>query len=725
MSFEKFFRLISYVAVFCGFLSLAVSGTFSLLGTALFLAVLVAGWRLEDSRWQISERLGTALIVLALPVFYFLWRLQVFGFNNAETVLPGILARMILVLAGIKLLQKKSDRDWIFLYLMAFFEVLLAAGLNISASYFVTFLAYLIVMVCAVVTFEIRKTVRLTVTSKELGHTVLLEGTNKLATVPIRRLPFATIMLIAFATLVGLPLFFLLPRVGGAGLGSNQNKLSTSAGFSETVRLGAIGTIQQNDAVVMRVRLDDNSMLRGDTHWRGIALDTFDNKSWKRSARIARQQFLRGDRDLIQVDSATGRDDLAVQTVYLEPLDSSVLFGLSRIVGVEGDFPAVNRDSEGSVSIPRSGDRMNYKIISDRSLPNLDRLRSDHTPYSMEIGNYLGLPNDLDPRIANLASEITQNFPDRYSKAKAMESYLQDNFGYTREMKAGGQQPLADFLFNVKEGHCEYFATAMAVMLRTQGIATRVVNGFQQGEYNDAADAWIVRQRDAHSWVEIYFPREKVWVAFDPTPFAGQNSSAAANGLFSGATKYLEALETYWIQYFVAFDDQEQQSLVRTAQKTFSDYQTKIAIWGGALQELLAAWWSDLRGERGFSTSITAIAYGLSILALGVAGVLVFVWGYRKALKLKVWSWLADRFRWNKHGASIEFYDRMLKILARRNLVRGPGQTPLEFAAGVGLAEAFFLTEVYNRVRFGKKQLSRDEKDEVENNLRKLRNEKT
>ena len=147
MSFEKFFRLISYAAVFCGFLSLAVSGTFSLLGTTLFVAVIVASWRLEDSRWQISERLGTALIVLALPVFYFLWRLQVFGFSNAEVVLPGILARMILVLAAIKLLQKKSDRDWIFLYLMAFFEVLLAAGLNISASYFVTFIAYLIVMV--------------------------------------------------------------------------------------------------------------------------------------------------------------------------------------------------------------------------------------------------------------------------------------------------------------------------------------------------------------------------------------------------------------------------------------------------------------------------------------------------------------------------------------------------------------------------------------------------
>ena len=724
MSFEKFFRLISYAAVFCGFLSLAASGTFSLLGTALFVAVMVAAWRLEDSRWQISERLGTALIVLALPVFYFLWRLRVLDFTNADGVLPGILARMILVLAAIKLLQKKSDRDWIFLYLMAFFEILLAAGLNISASYFATFISYLLVMVCAAITFEIRKTIRVAVDRKEPAHTMLLEPTNKLTAVPVRRLPVAAITLIIFAALIGLPLFFLLPRVGGAGLGSDQSKLSTSAGFSETVRLGAIGTIQQNDSVVMRVRLDNNSMIRGDTHWRGVALDTFDNKSWKRSARIARQQFTRGDRDLIQVDSATGRDDLVVQTVYLEPLDSSVLFGLSRIVGLEGDFPAVNRDSEGSVSVPRSGERLNYKVVSDRTLPNADRLRADQTPYPTEMGNYLALPNDLDPRIAKLASDITRNSSDRYSNAQTMESYLQNNFGYTLEMKAGGQQPLADFLFNVKEGHCEYFATAMAIMLRTQGIATRIVNGFQQGEYNDAADIWIVRQRNAHSWVEVYFPKEKVWVPFDPTPFAGQDSSTAATGLFSSVTKYLDALETYWIQYFVAFDDQEQHSLVRTAQKTFTDYQTKTAIWVNALQEVLAGWWADLRGDNGFDTRLAAIAYGIGYLIAAVIALLGFVWAYRKAVKWKVWSTLWNRFRAKAGTPVVEFYERMLKILSKRGYVRKTGETPLEFAASSGIPEAVHLTERYNRVRFGEKGLSAEDKNEIEGLLRSLRNDK-
>ena len=127
--------MISYLTVFCGFLSLWVSGTFGLIETGLFVAVMIAAWLLEGSRWQISERLGTVLIVLALPVYTFLGGIS-FLISRSESMLPGILARLILSLTAIKLLQKKCDRDWIFLYVMSFFEVLLAAGLSISLGYF-------------------------------------------------------------------------------------------------------------------------------------------------------------------------------------------------------------------------------------------------------------------------------------------------------------------------------------------------------------------------------------------------------------------------------------------------------------------------------------------------------------------------------------------------------------------------------------------------------------
>ena len=146
MNFEKFFRSISYAAVFCGFLSLWVTGTFSLVETAAFMGVIVAAWFLEGSRWLISEKIGTALIVLALPASYLAFKAGLFHLYGSEAVIAGVLARMILALSAIKLLQKKSDRDWIFLYLMSFFEVLLAAGLSISLLYLSSFLLYLLVM---------------------------------------------------------------------------------------------------------------------------------------------------------------------------------------------------------------------------------------------------------------------------------------------------------------------------------------------------------------------------------------------------------------------------------------------------------------------------------------------------------------------------------------------------------------------------------------------------
>src|SRR5207247_5624444 len=98
---------------------------------------------------------------------------------------------------------------------------------------------------------------------------------------------------------------------------------------------------------------------------------------------------------------------------------------------------------------------------------------------------YLALPATFDPRIAALAENIVRRAEARngYDRARVIEKYLRESYGYSLDLKAGGPDPVADFLFNVRSGHCEYFATAMAVMLRTQGIASRVVNGFLPGEY--------------------------------------------------------------------------------------------------------------------------------------------------------------------------------------------------------------------------------------------------
>jgi transglutaminase-like putative cysteine protease len=707
MNFERFFIRVSYLAVLCGYFSLWVSGTFGQWESILIVAITAIAWFSEGRRWQINERIGTTLIVLALPASYLAYKYQVISFPTSETAIAGILSRMILALTAIKLLQKKSERDWIFLYLMSFFEVLLAAGLSISTSYLLSFLLYLLVMVCTIIAFEMRKSAcEVEVRVNALNDEQSVNRTR--FDLKLRRLPVTAIVLIVFIALLATPLFFVLPRVGGAGLGSFQHGLSTSTGFSDTVRLGSIGRIQENDAVVMRVKIESGPAAAGNLYFRGVALDTFDNRSWSRSKIDTREPYIRGDRDLIQVDYASGRENLLMQTVYLEPLDTPVLFAVPRVVALQGNFPILYKDKYGAVSVGSNNERVSYKVLSDRSMPPVESLRSDNQGYSPEMQNYLQLPNEFDPRISDLASSIAGKIKNRFDKAMAIQNYLRGNFGYTLEMKAGGSEPLSDFLFNVRQGHCEYFASAMAVMLRTQGVATRIVNGFHQGDYNETAGMYVVRQKNAHAWVEVYFPKENAWVTFDPTP-ASPGDGTASGGLLSQANKYLEALDAIWMQYFVAFDDQEQRSLSRTLRNGLLDLHATSTDYADRVKGVIAEWWSDMKGDKGVAARLGAAGNIITIAASILGAILIGIFLFRRIKKFGILKRLRGRMRSRKQNSIIEFYERLQRILAERGMIRDPFQTPLEFAMTTGLPAAINITEKYNCVRFGKKEMTPEE----------------
>ncbi len=723
MNFDTFFKLISYAVVFCGFFALFVSGSVGIFLTVLFISVLISAWFLENSKWQISERIGTVLIFTIVPFFYVDWKYQIIGFGTNETVVAGILAKVILILSAIKLLQKKSDKDWVFLYLISFFEVLLAAGLSISPLYLVSFALYLLTAICAVIAFEIRKTSRVVQknsTTKQENKT-----DNIFGKISILRLPRASVSILLLLIIVAVPMFFALPRVGGAGLGSGANGLSGFTGFSDSVKLGQIGQLKQNNQVVMRVHVENKNENKsfGSLHWRGVALDNFDNNTWSKSKDVIIEPHNKGNRDYFQVDDfPSNKNDVTVQTVYLEPIDSSVLFALAHPYAVQGNFQTLYEDSEDALNFPRKdAERATYTVYSNQSLPSAAELRLDNEKYSEKDRRYLESPDNLDKRIAQLTTQLTEKATNRFDKAKIIESYLQNEFGYTLELKAGGEQPLADFLFNVRAGHCEYFATAMAAMLRTQGIATRIVNGFQEGEYNETADVYVVRQKNAHSWVEVYFPETNAWVPFDPTPFAGQNDGTLAPGILGRFDSYFEALETFWIQYFVSYDNQEQRSLVRSFKNSFSEYQTKTSDWLNVAQQKLSDWWKQARGDEGLQSSVKAIGFGALYVAATVLGIFLLVWLYRKIVELAVWRKLFDWARRKNETTIVEFYEQMQKVLAVKGFTRAAHQTPLEFAFALNMPEAVKITEKYNRVRFGEKNLSNDEAREIENWLSELK----
>ena len=717
--FDKFLRLNSYAVVFCGLVSLLAAGSIGVLLASAFLIIFLSAWLLENSRWQFSERVGTIIIVFLIPLFYLDWKYSLSGFNTREGLTAGTLARSILILAAVKLLQKKGNRDWIFLYIISFFEILLAAGLSISPLFIGSLIIYLICATCSVMTFEIRKTAG-TVQNKSIP-----EPPTAVNKTPIFKLPVISVIFLLITSIFAVPLFFALPRTGNAGFGQGMEGLSVT-GFSDTVHLGDIANVQQNDEIVMRVRIEESDKSKiAQIRWRGVALDTFDNKNWSKSKRTV-EPFVKTEQDIYRVDFAQNAGNLVAQTFYLEPLETSALFALAHPVALQGNFSVLNKDGDGSLSAARSiSERVSYKVYSDATLPTIERLRKDDGVYPIPAQRYLTLP-EIDPRIDALARKVIaeSNAKNRYDQAKAIENYLKNSYGYTLDLKAGGEQPVADFLFNVKEGHCEYFATALAIMLRTQGIATRIVNGFQSGEYNSTADVYVVRQREAHSWVEVYFPEENAWIPFDATPSAGQFSVNGKPGILGSLNRYVEALETFWIQYVVAYDNQEQKTLARSLRTNLQSLQANAANSSDALQKRLSNWWKQVRGDEGFAESALAIGYGILYLIGFVLGIVCLIWIYRKLGRLRIWerflNWLTNK----KETSIVEFYERMQKVLASKGLKRDSHQTPLEFAFALNMPEAVSITEKYNRVRFGEKKISSDEAREIESWLKNLSSDK-
>lgn len=715
MNFDTYFKLSSYAVVICGALALFVSEGIGLIVAMGFVLALFLAFRFEETRWQLSERLGLVLTIFSLPLFYFDWQFLKAALSS-ERAGAATLAHLILWLCLLKLWQKKSDRDWIFLYLISFFEILLAAGLSISPLFLGVLILYLLFSICTVIAFEIRKTKR----AIKVHESNLTKNSSK--ALSSWRLPFAAGGVLGMIVIFAVPLFFMMPRIGGAGFGRETGGLSGMVGFSESVSLGLIGNLQKNNQVVMRIKVSKSKPDRN-LRWRGVGLDKFDGNTWENTLRNEKVSTIRENRVFKFEDAKSG--NVVEQTVLLEPLqDIKVLFGAPEIIAVDGNFTIVSRDRNEAVTAPRQFGRISYKVYSDMSEADEKLLRGDKQPYSLEKARYLQLPNRLDQRIENLARQIVleNRATNRYDAARAMENYLQTRFGYTLEQRSNGDDPLAKFLFEVREGHCEYFATALAVMLRTQGIATRLVNGFQAGNYNDAADAYIVTQAQAHSWVEVYFPATDSWITFDPTPAAGRNiDNGATGGLFAESIgKYLEAAEMFWLQYVVGYDNQEQRGLARSLRTNLTGIQEKIISLWLALQSVFAEWFAELRGEKGVSGKIGAIVKGVLML-FAFAGIGLFALLGRKYLRrLGFWQIIASWRQSKEPKQVILFYERMNSALEKRGIRRKPQQTPLEFATGLSMPEAVKITEAYQRVRFGNFDLSPTETIEIETWLKNL-----
>ena len=714
MKFETYFKAFSYMMIGVAMLALVLAGGLSIVLALLFLGLMVTAWKCEGTKWQLSERAGLVIVLLSIPLFFLDWQYQKIIGEPIERLGVNALAHLIVFLSAVKLLQVKNDRDWVFLYLISFFEILLAAGLSFSPLFLATLTLYLLCGLSAVTAFEIqkaRRAIRKTETrllvppDSRVFRKVKGRRARGWLSAEAIRLPFVALALLILIFVLALPLFLVVPRSGAAMFTRGGNGLGHFIGFSENVTLGEIGELKQDNETVMRVRVEDAQPGR-ELRWRGVALDEFTGRGWKKSPLARHTDPIPNAHGFFQLGTTEALHHLTTQTVFLEPLETPVLFAAPRAVAIQGDFPFLRTDGEGSVQSRRHEfDRLIYKAISDTSEVGFEVLRSDMRVYPSAYQRYLQLPEALDPRIAALANAMIVNAHarNRYDEAKAIESQLQTDYAYSLQMKAGGPDPVADFLFNVKSGHCEYFSTAMAVMLRTRGIASRVVNGFLPGEYNEAAGAYTVRQSDAHSWVEVYFPESHSWITFDPTPAAGK-TEPLRTGLAAQLGKYAEALELMWFQYVVGYDRQEQRSLATSLHNHVFDY-------GRLLSQTMTTIKNASPANVRTAGLFILIVSGLAMLVVIVRRVKLL--GWRKALRISAQETGAE-------FSTVVFYERLTNLLAQRGMLRDAHLTPLEFASRLESQVALQITLAYNRVRFGGEQLSTAERREIERALSEL-----
>src|SRR5216684_3908822 len=492
-----------------------------------------------------------------------------------------VLAPLAMIYKGIRLWRGQPPElshtraTWLVICYLGFFTV--------DTSFLILFFIFLLFGVGAFIGLEMRRGANGTLTppfSRQPAEERRLS----------RALSLAALTVALGSIVLGGALFFIFPRFTAGYLARASMQPSLMTGFGDDVELGQIGEIKKNSEVVMRVKTGKPvaySMLR----WRGIALTNFDGKRWSNPERTSETLtarpdgwiFLRGS-EQAAAPAPTGLQ----YTVFLQPMATAAIFTLGEPISLKGNFSEsandewaarhsyIFRDATGSLFNPfHNYSPVRYTGFSRLPKLNAAELRSAGDAYSPAIAEeYLQLPPELDARIPDLARQVTTSAKTSYDKARAIEGFLRSRFGYTLNLAGKpGEDPLANFLFVARAGHCEYFASAMTILLRTLEIPAREVNGFLPGEYNDLADDYIVRASDAHSWVEVYFPGSG-WVTFDPTPAVAETS-----GLLSHLAKYIDWMQLTWSEWVINYDFGHQMQMAQTLQRSSRNWTQSLSAW--------------------------------------------------------------------------------------------------------------------------------------------------
>ena len=500
-------------------------------------------------------------------------------------------------------------------------------------------------------------------------------------------------------------LFVLFPRVGLSFLLLSKPHTGRMVGFSEHVDLGAVGTLRTDPTIVLRVEIPDlpnPPPPRLAMHLRGAAFDSYDGRSWSRSTGQRDSGAREGGNLWIRRPPDPHRD--RIWRMDLEPIDPPVLFAPLNAVAMRvrqrGDPVVSSRleissEPEWTFRYGGSDERgVRYEVYVGSEAEGVrDTLsRTDEDRYT-------ALPRGVSDRVRRLAHQVVRDGATPLEKARGIEAYLRTSFTYDLGSPAGkSADPLDDFLFVSRRGHCEFYSTAMVVLLRELHVAARNVTGFIGGSYNRFGHYYAVRQGDAHSWVEVFIP-ERGWQTFDPTPPAEAAPRSELSGVLAFIRDVIEATGQRWDRYVVGYDLRQQVYLFHS----ISRY-----------------------GSLHVSPALTkAKPLGVALLVVAAGGVGFILWR-RRRVQRQTGATAIDRVARERMIATA-MYELLEGAMNAQGIPRGPSTPPLRHALslqrmGHPLAEEVLdLTELYLGARFGGIAVTEKDRRDFEGRVKKVR----
>jgi transglutaminase-like putative cysteine protease len=655
----------------------------------LALTVLVAAGALP---WAVGAAIGSGILMAERLTYE---RRQRPGFRQALALLSllalGFLVvdfvflsqRLALAIAHLlpyllfhKHLERIRERDTWQIFLVAAFHPVAAAGLSDDLTQLPFLIAYVAAATAALIAFELK------CSSAPGGRPRVvvappLDPTNMRA---LRLGPAeigAWARALLFGSIFSAAAFVALPRFQVGLMAGAFGKSAMRAGLTSRVELNHVGVVEERKDPVLQIRCKVPP--RPTTLWRSVTLEVFDGQRWLPAGRPP--ELIRrwdGWLDLAE-DPGAGRE-LEISVILLPGSGPELVAAADLVRVFSGRSGALTAAPGGAVLLKQAMRPASYRAVSRLRDRNQTVLIGAKDPYA-GIGAPNALPSAerclllprLAPAVQRLAATLNAGHPSAHALAARILRYLKA-LRYTSRIERNFKlDPTADFLFNQRAGHCEHFASAMAVLLRASRIPARLVNGYRLGAVDPTSGVYLVTPSDAHTWVEALIPGAG-WVEFDPSPLVGLERGGAA-----WWSDFSDSVHAVWDRYVILYSRDDQRALL--------------------------AWALESGEEQRFL-----------LLVLAVFSLLGVVWIRRQPLA-----------GWHQRPQHELYWRRLEYLLARRGTPITANETVAELAARVGTrdrqaARALALFQAaYEPARYGSAALDAGRVRWIKEAFRQLR----